>query len=88
VRPVEGQDFAPVNIVVDMLAIMIEHEKSNGRIEGVIQQSLPPDLSLPPAGATAGRRSLWPLDHGVMVDLGPRRWEGSAPYFEGFVLNF
>jgi hypothetical protein len=21
-------------------------------------------------------------------DLGPRRWEGSAPYFEGFVFHF
>jgi hypothetical protein len=32
--------------------------------------------------------SLWPLGHGGVVDLGPRRWEGSAPYFEDFVLRF
>jgi hypothetical protein len=32
--------------------------------------------------------SLWPLGHGGAVDLDPRRWEGSAPYFEGFVLRF
>jgi hypothetical protein len=46
------------------------------------------DLSLPPASTAVGRRSLWPLGHGVTVDLGPRRWEGSALYFESFVLNF
>jgi hypothetical protein len=39
-------------------------------------------------GAAADRRPLWPLGHGGTVDLGPRRWEGSAPYFESFVLSF
>jgi hypothetical protein len=28
------------------------------------------------------------LDHGGTVDLGLRRWEGSVPFFEGFVLCF
>jgi hypothetical protein len=30
---------------------------------------------------------LWPLDHGCALDIGPRRWEGSALCFEGFVLR-
>jgi hypothetical protein len=32
--------------------------------------------------------SLWPLGHGSAVDLSSRRWEGSAPYFEGPVFRF
>jgi hypothetical protein len=43
---------------------------------------------LPPADAAADRPSLWPLGHGGMVDLGPRRWEGSAPCFEGSLICF
>jgi hypothetical protein len=31
---------------------------------------------------------LWPLGHGDAVDLGPHRWERSAPCFEGFVVYF
>jgi hypothetical protein len=43
---------------------------------------------LPPAGTAADRPSLWPLGYGGVVDLGPHRWEGSVPYFEGPVLCF
>jgi hypothetical protein len=68
-----------------LLVIEKEFSKRYVRIDSRQRRS---DLSLPPAGATAGHRSLWPLGHGVTVDLGPRRWEGSAPCFEGFVLNF
>jgi hypothetical protein len=54
----------------------------------VTPQAITIGSHLPPAGAVADRQSLWLLGHGGAVDLGPRRWEGSALCFEGFVFYF
>jgi hypothetical protein len=45
-------------------------------------------LNMPPPSNLNESLVSVAFGHGGTVDLGPRRWEGSVPCFEGFILSF